>query len=231
MLFIAIAVAVAVASRVNLNYYSVQPGVAQPVQQFISVPAGKGHPVAHSVLLTDVEIGRVSALSYLYYKTQANTDLLPLEAITGGTPPSEFGAQGNLEMSQAESAAKTAAFRRLGYRVGARPAGAVVFATYRGTPAFKVLDVADVITAVDGTATPSAEGLVSALRHYHSGQTVTLSVEHGGRGTPKPVSITLKRTLVDIGGGVMRTEDLGVQVENQIDYTYPFPVRINITNI
>lgn len=29
----------------------------------------------------------------------------------------------------------------------------------------------------------------------------------------------------------MQTEDLGVQVEDQIGYTYPFPVTIDVTNI
>src|SRR5674476_982939 len=115
------AIVIALASRVNLNYYAVQPGVAQPVQQFIRVPADKGHPVTHSVLLTDVEVGRVWALSYLYFRFQGNTELDPLESAPGGTPPSEYTAQGDLEMTQAESAAKTAALRRLGYPVTAQP--------------------------------------------------------------------------------------------------------------
>ena len=156
VLFIAAVVAVAVASRINLNYYAVQPGTAQSVQQFITVPADKSHPVTHPVLLTDVEIGRVTALSYLFYKLQSDTDLEPVEAVTGGTPPSQLDAQGNLEMSQAEADAKTAALRRLGYTVPATAAGAVIFGTFPGTPAYPVLHVGDVVTAVDGAATPTA---------------------------------------------------------------------------
>ena len=113
----------AVASRINLNYYAIQPGTAQSVQQFITVPADKRHPVTHPVLLTDVEEGRVTALSYLFYKLQSDTALYPLDAVTGGTPPSQLDAQGALEMSQAESAAKTAALRHLGYKVHGHPVG------------------------------------------------------------------------------------------------------------
>ena len=156
--FIAGGVAVAVASRVNLNYYAIQPGTAQSVQQFITVPPDKRHPVRHPVLLTDVEEGRVTALSYLVYKLQSDTALYPVEAVTGGTPPSQLDAQGALEMSQAEAAAKTAALRRLGYTVTATPSGAVIFGTFPGTPAYPVLNVGDVITAVDGVATPDADG-------------------------------------------------------------------------
>src|ERR1039457_4022831 len=148
VIFIAAVGAVAAASRINLNYYAVQPGTAQSVQQFITVPADKGHPVTHPVLLTDVEIGRVNALSYLFYKLQSDTDLEPVVAVTGGTPPSQLDAQGDLEMSQAEADAKTAALRRLGYTVPATAAGAVIFGTFPGTPAYPVLHVGDVVTEI-----------------------------------------------------------------------------------
>ena len=108
------------------------------------------------MLLTDVEIGRVTALSYLFYKLQGNTDLYPVEAVTGGTPPSQLDAQGNLEMSQAEADAKTAALRTPRLPGDRHAAGAVIFGTFPGTPAYRVLNVGDVITAVDGTATPTA---------------------------------------------------------------------------
>jgi PDZ domain-containing protein len=231
VVFIMAVLAVAVASRIDLNYYAVQPGSAQSVQQFITVPADQRHPVTHPVLLTDVEIGRVNALSYLFYKLQSDTDLEGVVAVTGGTPPSQLDAQGNLEMAQAESFAKTAALRRLGYTVPATAAGAVIFGTFPGTPAYPALHVGDVVTAVDGVATPTAEQLTTTLAHYHSGQTATLSVRKGGSGAPVPVTVTLKRTLVDLGGGQTGTLDLGIEPEDQVDYHYPIPVNIDVTNI
>ncbi len=229
--FVVLAIAVAVASRVNLDYYALQPGTAQSVQQFISVPADRAHPVAHPVLLTDVEIARVTALSYLYFKLQGNTSLDQVDTVTGGTPASEFGAQGVLEMSQAEQAAEVAALRRLGYPVPARPAGAVVFATYPGTPAWGVLHVGDVITAVDGVPTTSATALVDVLSRYHSGQRVVFSVQKGGAGPARLVAVTLHDTLVNLGFGVHHREELGVQVEDQVDFTLPVKVSIDVANI
>jgi len=140
-------------------------------------------------------------------------------------------AQGTLEMSQAEAAAKTAALRHLGYKVPAIPAGAVIFGTYPGTPAYSALNVGDVVTAVDGAATSDADALVKALARYHSGQTVTLTVRRGNAGRPVPVAVTLKSTVVDLGGGRTATLDLGIQPEDQVDYTYPFSVNIDVTNI
>ena len=46
-----------------------------------------------------------------------------------------------------------------------------------------------------------------------------------------PVAVTLKRTVVDLGGGQTVTVDLGIDTEDQVDFTYPFPVHINVTNI
>jgi PDZ domain-containing protein len=224
-------VVVAAASRWNLNYYALQPGSAQSVQQYIKVPPGMSHPVSHPVLLTDVEIGRVTALTYVFYKLQGDTSLESVDLVTGGTPPSQLDAQGNLEMSQAEAAAKTAALRRLDYPVTATAAGAVIFGTYPGTPAYPVLNVGDVITAVDGTPTPTATDLTTTLRHFHSGQSVTLTVRRGGTAPPAPLSVTLNSTRVDLGGGQMATLDLGIQPEDQVDYTYPFAVSIDVTNI
>jgi PDZ domain-containing protein len=225
------AVAVAVSARVNLNLYAIQPGTAQSVQQFITVPKDKERPVEHPVLLTDVLLGRVTALNWLFYKLQGNTDLLSLDSVTGGTPAAQLDAQGDLEMSQAESYAKAAALTHLGYKVPAIPSGAVIFATFPGTPAYSALNVGDVVTAVNGTTTSTAVELDKTLSHYHSGQTVTLSVRRGGTRRPAPVALTLKRTVVNLGGGQKATFDLGIESEDQITYVYPFPVSIDVTNI
>ena len=235
VLFVIVALAVAVSSRVNLNYYAIQPGQAQSVQQFITVPPDRAHPVTNPVLLTDVEEARVSALSYYFYKLQNNyfhgsNSLYPLTAVTGGTAASELDAQGALEMSQAEDYAKTSALRYLGYPVPATAAGAVVFGTFPGTPAAGVLDVGDVITAVDGVATPTAEGLTTVLQRYHAGQTVVFTVRRGGTHPPGPVSITLRPTRVEVDGKAV-TLNVGIEPEDQVDYTYPFPVEIDVTNI
>jgi Lon-like protease len=230
VVFIVVVVALAVASRVNLNYYALQPGTAQSVQKFITVPPSRSHAVADPVLLTDVEEARVTALSYLIYHLQSDTTIYPENEITGGSPPSQLVAQGNLEMSQAEAAAKTAALRRLGYPVTATASGAVIFATFPGTPAYPILHVGDVVTAVNGAATPTANTLSKKLEQYHSGQTVTLTVRKGGSGPVVSEPVALKSTVVDVAGQKVRV-DLGIDTEDQVDFTYPFAVSINVTNI
>ena len=45
-----------------------------------------------------------------------------------------------------------------------------------------------------------------------------------------PEPVTLKSTVVDVAGQKVRV-DLGIDTEDQVDFTYPFPVSINVTNI
>jgi Lon-like protease len=219
-----------VASRINLDYYAIQPGTAQSVQPFITVPPAKNHPVTHPVLLTDVREARVNALTYLFFKLEPDTALYSLPSVTGGTPPEELDAQGALQMDQAEAAAKTSALRHLGYSVPATPAGAVIAGTFAGTPAYGVLDVGDVVTALDGTPTLTAEALSQAIAAHHSGETVTFTVRKHGTGAPGPVALTLKRTKVELGGQTVYVT-VGIEPQDQVDYTYPFPISINVTDI
>jgi len=222
--------AVVVTSRINLNYYAIQPGSAQSVQPFITVPASKSHPVTHPLLLTDVREARVTALSYLFFRLEPNTVLYSLPSVTGGTAPDELDAQGALEMSQAEQAAKTSALRHLGYAVPATPAGAVIAGTFAGTPAYGVLNVGDVVTALDGAPTLTAQGLSQALGVHHSGESVTFTVRKNGSGAPGPVAMTLKRTKVDLGGESVYV-NVGIEPQDQVNYDYPFPISINVTDI
>jgi len=226
----AVVIGVFVASRINLNYYAIQPGTAQSVQPFITVPPSKGHPVADPVLLTDVEEARVTALSYLLFKLQSDTALYSVPSVTGGVSPAELDAQGALQMSQAETAAKVASLRHLGYQVPGTPAGAVIAGTFPGTPAYGVLQVGDVVTAVNGKVTPSADALTTALSAYTSGQTVTFTVKAKGTGEPHPVPITLRRTVIEVDGARVAVT-VGIEPQDQVDYTYPFPVSINVVNI
>jgi len=219
-----------VASRINLNYYAIQPGTAQAVQPFITVPPGKGHPVADPVLLTDVEEARVTALSYLFFKLQSDTALYSVPSVTGGVSPGELDAQGALQMSQAETAAKVASLRHLGYPVPGVPVGAVIAGTFPGTPAYGVLNVGDVVTAVDGKATPTALALETALTPYRSGQSVIFTVRRNGTAPPGPVTLTLRRTVVDVDGEKV-VVSVGIEPQDQVAYSYPFPVSINVVDI
>jgi PDZ domain-containing protein len=167
-----------VLSRWNVNYYAISPGDATPVSSFITVPSKLDHPLSGNILLTDVLVKPLTALTYLEERyISSDSQVIPSVELTGPTPADQLAAQGYLEMSQAQSQAAAAALAYLGYTTSERNVGALVFGTSPGTPAYNVLKVSQVITAVNGKAVTGVCSLTAALHGLQPGTTATLSVE------------------------------------------------------
>lgn len=249
LVVLAVAVACAVADRVDLGYYVITPGVAQPVAPLVKVPPAREHTLDGAVFLTDVYITRVTALSYLFDKIRPNAQMVPAAAVLGpATPPSQLVTQGYLEMAQSQDAARAAALSRLGYHVKARNAGTLVFAVVPGSPASTVLSVGQIVTAVDGASTANACAFAQALARHAAGQRVTLSVEKSqvsSRAVIAPGQ-TVRRTvrLARWPSTVPRPATpscplassshpgyLGVEAETYADYAFPFPISLTTTSI
>ncbi len=251
MLFVLLlVVAGVVADHVDLNYYVLTPGVAQPVAPLVTVPKARAHRLHGSVFLTDVYLTRVTALSYLYDKLRGDAQVLPSAEVLGpATPPSQLVAQGYLEMEQSQSAAKAAALTRLGYHVGAHPTGVVVFAVVPRSPASKVLSVGQILTAVDGHKTLGACSFARALAAHRAGQEVTLAVERShvnsraqlvpGPSARERVRLGSWPTSVPHpaatpscpGTGWHGQGFLGVEAQTQLAFRFPFPVTLRTTSI
>ena len=63
-----VAAAVLILSRWNVNYYALTPGDATPVASFIKVPPKLDHPLTGTILLTDVYVQQLTALTYLWQR-------------------------------------------------------------------------------------------------------------------------------------------------------------------
>jgi len=238
-----------VASRIQLNEYVLTPGQAQPVGPLVKVPAERSHRIVGTILLTDVYLTRVTLLSYLPDRLNGDAQLVSATALLGPyTPPAELTAQGYLEMAQAQAAAKAAALTRLGYAVGAHDAGTLVFSVEPGSPAVPALKVGQIVTSIDGTPTPDDCAFIRALGPYRAGQTVRLAVERSTV-TPDAVQrpgptvverVRLARRPAGAGsatstgcpgGPVVSHGYLGVVVETQQDFDYPFRVSVSTATI
>ncbi len=162
------------------------------------------------------------------------------------TSPEEFTDQGYLQMAQAQSYATAAALSHLGYSVSSTDAGALVYGIVPKSPAEKTLKVAQVITAVNGTATPSQCGLIEALHAYSPGTTVTLSVEQSsindvgtfvnGPIEQKPITLAAApkgvQPVTFCGGPpITQTAFIGVQTQTQQDWQFPVKVTVHTQNI
>ena len=239
-------IAALVAARVSVNYYVLTPGDASPVAPFIEVPAADNHPLTGKILLTDVFVSQLNALNYLQYRfLDSDSQVVSGSDLLGPSPDAgQFLNQGYLQMAQAQSFATAAALTRLGYTVTSTNAGALVYGIQPGSPASKVLQVAQVITAVHGTATPTECALIHALHGLQPGTTIPLSVEESsindvGDFVPGPTvtkSVTLgtpPKGLVDTGCGppTKPTAFLGVDPQTQQDWHFPVAVTIHTQDI
>lgn len=241
-------VAAVVTSNIHTQYFALSPGQAEQVSPLITVPAGRAHTVHGSILLTDVleTESPVSWLEYLPDKWNHDVQLVPAsELLSPGIPNSQLLDQGFLEMAQSQSFAKYAALTRLGYRVGSSEDGVVVVAVTAKVPASSVLHVGDVVTGVDGTATPTVCAFVAALHALNPGQPAQLRVEKaaispdGAVGTGATVDERVVMAPAPKGQpasgcpgvrGANRAV-LGVEAEQQYGFRFPFPVSVNTQNI
>jgi PDZ domain-containing protein len=245
-LIVVIVAALFIAARTSVNYYVITPGSATPVSQYIEVPASDSHPLTGKILLTDVFVTQLNALNYLQYKfLDSNSQVISGPDLLGpSTNETEFLDQGYLQMTQAQSFATAAALSHLGYHVTSTNAGALIYGIQAGSPAAKTLKVAQVITAVNNTPTPTDCALINALHGAAPGTTVSLTVEESsindvgtfvdGPTVQKPVTLAAPpKGLVDntCGTPVKPTAFLGIDPVTQQDWQFPVKVTVHTQNI
>ncbi len=245
-LVLIVAIAAVVAARTSVNYYVITPGDATPVSQYIEVPAADNHPLTGRILLTDVFVTQLNALNYLQYKyLDSNSEVISGPNLLGPTPnESQFLDQGYLQMTQAQSYATAAALSHLGYQVTSTNAGALIYGISPGSPASESLKVAQVITAVNGTATPTDCALINSLHGVAPGTSVALTVEESSLndvgafvdGPTVHKSVTLvapPKGLTDTGCGppVRPTAFLGIDPVTQQDWQFPVKVTVHTQDI
>jgi PDZ domain-containing protein len=235
-----------IAARVSVNYYVITPGDATPVARYIEVPTADNHPLTGSILLTDVFVTPLNALSYLRYRYfDSNSEVISGPDLLGPTPnEGQYLTQGYLQMAQAQSFATASALTRLGYAVTATDAGALVYGIESGSPAASQLKVAQVITAINSTPTPTDCSLINALRGVAPGTALTLSVEQSsinsvgtfvsGPVVQKSVTVgTPPKNLAETGCGTpfKATAYLGIDPQTQQDWHFPVKVTVHTQDI
>ena len=232
-----LAAAVAYAALKTAPYYELVPGDAQPVSSLVSVPSAEAHPVAGKILLTDVGVNTMTYLAFIPAWLDSNADVVPIGELTGNLPVSEFDAEGVVDMEESQLTAEAVALRQLGYQVPETDAGVTAYVIDPTGPAWHVLHVGDVITAINGIPTPDPAQLVSVLHaDFQPGQTVRVTVGSVTRPTAgHDVSLRLGSTrengklypLIGIGDLRAPIPSMGTQPV----YDLPFPVRISTDNI
>jgi PDZ domain-containing protein len=128
----------------------------------------------------DVIERRASEFERLFPWIHDNATLIPADLIV---PPGTSGAAARAadlrEMQISQQVAAAVALRRLGYHVTVKPDGVIVNAVDVDADAYRKLQAADVIVAIDGRPTPSIARLRQVLGGVKPGDTVQVRIRRG----------------------------------------------------
>ncbi len=159
---------------VPTDYYVQRPGSAIELAPMIQVEGGKKDE-AGSFMLTTVRMGEANLGWYLYAKMFPDAELVDKDLILNrGESDEDFTRRELAVMDNSQKIAEAVAFRLAGYDVKIEKQGVWVMGTIEGMPAKGVLQVGDVITAVDGEKMQEAKDLLTYLSTKKAGETVEI---------------------------------------------------------
>ncbi len=234
------------ASQVSTGDYSVTPGGAEPVAPLITIDGKQGTNNSGHILLTDVYLTPLSWLTYLPAWFNSDAEIVSGDAlVTPGVSVNDLDIQGYLQMAQSKTNAQAAAFQRLGYPVTSTNDGALVEAVGTSTPASGQISVADIVVGVNGQATTTACAVIAVTRNLLPGSTASFQIKKASisdngtitNGSPVVVNVTVGKpptaTQPSPCPGVSGPAKgfLGIALQDDIHYVFPFSVNISTPNI
>jgi PDZ domain-containing protein len=208
----------------------------------LGVPAGRGHPLDGSLYMVDVLVGPATPTQYLLSKLgllhtfDDGVQLVPAKAVLGNTPAGQLSCQDAQQMQGSTSAAIVVALRHLGYAVKEDDLGAQLTLVAPGSPAAAAgLHCNDVVTAVNTQAVHTATDLYDAIHAAKPGQTGRITVTRTGPGgKPQAHTFTVRYTATPAISGQPAQPGvayLGVAPADQVTYSFPFNVTVDVGDI
>jgi len=205
--------------------YLLLPDEARPVAPLITVKGAKPPTGTGGIYFVDVKISRATLLESLFPGIHSGSTLVPAKAINPpGVSDAARQAEDQREMARSQQIAAAVALRALGYKVVARPTGALISLVYSDAPAAGRLQPTDVIVGVDGKAVRTPADLRRLIGRRKPGETVQLTVR-SARGLR---TVTLNTIAAP---GEKTRPIIGVVPSQSTQITLPFPVRIDAQGV
>jgi len=165
------------AAFLPVPYLTLRPGMVRPVTDQILVEGMESHPPEQSIAYTTVRVGRATLLEALAGWLDDDVDVVPEEVIRGDRDAEESRRYNAQLMDTSKLLATAVALEHLGYEVDIQTSGAVVRQIAADAPAAEVLQLDDVIVAVDGEPVDALDDVRRLLQVGGPGATHRLTVE------------------------------------------------------
>lgn len=173
------------ASLAEVPYVMLSPGSTRPVTEQVLVEGVPSYPPEHSIAYTTVGIRRATVFEAIAGWLDDDVDVVPEEAVRGGRSEAENRRYNAQLMDTSKLVAISVALERLGHEVDIRTTGTVVRSIVEGSPAAEVLQLDDVIVAIDGNGIDEPDELGELLQDGGPGATHTVTVERPPGGTTR----------------------------------------------
>lgn len=159
-------------------YIALNPGPTENALGMVTVRGERTYASAGQLRITTVTVDTdLDLRDWIGSALSRRVDQMPREAfIPPGTDAEEARRISVAAMSESQLDATIAALRSLGHEVDEEPRGAQVGGLLPDLPAEDVLELGDVIVAVDGEPIRSADGAATLLGDRSPGEVVSLRV-------------------------------------------------------
>jgi Lon-like protease len=218
-------IAVGAAWLYPADSYLLLPDSSKPLAPLVKVEGEKRHPPGE-IMYVDVIVRQASVLEELLPFTRPDgADLVPERAIVpAGSSYQERRRQNLRQMSRSQKIAAAVALRELGYKVTARPEGALIAAVAPDSPADGKIEATEVIVGVDGKPVKTPDDLRRLIAKHKPGEKVKLSVRAGG--ATRDVEVGTIESPAETGRPI-----IGVQVEQSAAISLPLDVDIDLGGV
>jgi Lon-like protease len=205
--------------------YILLPDPAHAVAPLVRVQGGHDPKGPGKIYFVDVFERRASELEALFPWIHTGSTVVPAKLLVPPGVSDRAAHQADLRAMQiSQQIAAAVALKHLGYNVVARPSGVVVDEIETTSHAADLLRPADVIAAVDGTATPTIASLRAILNHVEPGQTVRLQIRRGTQ--------TITSRVKTIANPVAKGHAIiGFTPDQAADIKLPLNVEIDAGNV
>ncbi|HEX2240208.1 MAG TPA: S16 family serine protease, partial [Actinomycetota bacterium] len=202
-------------------FFAYLPGPVRSVEGLVRIDNAPTYSSEGRLLLTTVSVDtEVTLLEVIASQFDADKEVVPREAVTGGGSLEDLQRQQRQEMADSKLQAEIVALRALGLG-GPSGDGARVTATVPGSSAAKLLEPGDVIVAIAGRAVNTTCDVSSLLDGYAVGDEVELTVVRGG------VERDLDIRLAQDPRAAPGSPAIGVYIRT-LNETYESDIRVEI---
>ena len=203
---------------------ALKPGKARPVDKRVAIESSRVFQPEGRILFTTVAIDdHVTVLEWLDAERDAHQDLLPHDVIFGTRSSSE-NRQRNLQMMQvSKETAVLVAFQRLGIDV-IDETGVNFAEVLSDGPSAGLLEVGEVIVAIDGDPVTDFDSLKTNLDAHQPNDRVNITLEDNESHETRDVGLTLGAHPDDPTRSFIGISDVGVRA---VQAELPFDVSID----